>query len=319
VHIPDGGFLSPSLCAGTWCLAAAGLALASRKVRTDWTDRTVPLLGVMSAFVFAGQMVNFPVAGGTSGHLLGGILAAALLGPHVAAMVLTVVLTVQCLFFQDGGVTTWGANVLNLALIGVYSGTAIQRLLVRPGADPARLRLGVAVGAWSSVMAAAAACALEIGASGTAPVKLVLPAMLLTHAVIGVGEALITVAVLSFVLRVRPDLVHRSPPQNRPLSRRLLAGAGMAAALGVALLLSPLASSWPDGLEHVAERLGFGGEAQAMAPAPLPDYEVPGVGIPWLSTALAGALGTLICLSVAWGLARLVSRRFGRSEGGTPP
>lgn len=319
MHIPDGGFLSPSLCAGTWCLAAAGLALASRKVQTDWTDRTVPLLGVMSAFVFAGQMVNFPVAGGTSGHLLGGVLAATLLGPHVAAMVLTVVLTVQCLFFQDGGVTTWGANVLNLALVGVYSGTAIQRFLVRPGADPARLRLGVAVGAWSSVMAASAACALEMGASGTAPLKLVLPAMLLTHAVIGVGEALITVAVLSFVVRVRPDLVHRSPSPRRPLSHRWLAGVGTAAALGVALILGPLASSWPDGLERVAERLGFGGEAQAVAPAPLPDYEVPGVGIPWLSTALAGVLGTLICLAVAWGLARLVSRRLDRSEGGTPP
>jgi cobalt/nickel transport system permease protein len=319
VHLPDGGFLSPTLCAGAYCLAGAGLALASRRVTTDWTDRTVPLLGVKSAFVFAGQMVNFPVAGGTSGHLLGGMLAATLLGPHAAAMVLATVLIVQCLFFQDGGVTTLGANVLNLALVGVYSGHAIRRLVSRETAGAAQTLSGVAFGAWFSVVAAATACALQIAASGTAPLKLVLPAMVLTHALIGVGEALITVAVLSFVLRVRPDLVHRASGRAAPLTLRTLAGAGIAAALGVALFLSPLASSWPDGLERVAEHLGFGQEATPLAPAPMPDYALPGIGLPWVSTAIAAALGTLICLAATWGMARLLSRWLRRPDGSPQP
>jgi len=293
--------------------------VASRKVRADWNDRTVPLVGVMTAFVFAGQMVNFPVAGGTSGHLLGGVLAATLLGPHAAAMVLSTVLVVQCLFFQDGGVTTLGANILNLALVGVYSGHAVRQLLARPATGNARALAGVAVGAWFSVVAAAGACALLIAASGTAPLKLVLPAMLLTHAFIGVGEALITLAVLSFVLRVRPDLMYRAPASATPLPFRTLVGVGLVAALGVALLLSPLASSWPDGLERVAENLGFGEQAGALAPAPMPDYELPGIGLPWLSTAVAGGLGTLICLAVAWGVTRLLARGVRRPSGAPQP
>lgn len=305
MHLPDGGFLSPAICAGAYCLAGAGLAVAGRRVRTDWNERTVPLLGVMSAFVFAGQMVNFPVAGGTSGHLLGGLLAAALLGPHAAALVLTTVLVVQCLFFQDGGVTSLGANVLNLALVGVYGGHGVRWLFARLSPLKTASLPGVAAGAWASVVLASTACALEIAASGTASLRLVLPAMVLTHAVIGIGEALITVAVLSFVQRVRPDLLYQATPAPTRLPARTLVGAGLAAALGVVLFLSPFASSRPDGLEHVAERLGFGADAQPLAPAPLPDYTFPGVGTPWLSTVIAGAVGTLLVLLVTWGAARL--------------
>ena len=307
MHIPD-GFLNPATCAGTALLAGAGLAVASRKVTSGWNDRTVPLLGVMSAFVFAGQMVNFPVAGGTSGHLLGGVLAAVLLGPHAAAMILTVVVAVQCLFFQDGGVTALGANVLNMALLGVYGGYAAFVLAGKVAPGSRGRWIGIAFGSWCSVMLAATACSLELAASGTAPLHLVLPAMLITHAVIGLGEASITLGVVSFVARVRPDLIYRAPSQATPLPAKTLVLAGLAISLGVAVLLAPLASPLPDGLEKVAGTLDFAQRGQAGMPSPLADYHLPGIGSPVLSTILAAVVGTLFCLLAGWGAARLVSR-----------
>jgi cobalt/nickel transport system permease protein len=269
----------------------------------------------MSAFVFAGQMVNFPVAGGTSGHLLGGVLAAVLLGPHAGALVLATVLTVQCLFFQDGGITTLGANLLNLALVGVYTGYGVFRWVSRwlPGTRGGRI--GIAVGAWCSVVAASAVCALELAASGTAPLRLVLPAMLVTHALIGVGEALITLAVVSVVQKVRPDLVYRPGATTRLPARAFLLP-GLAASLGIAILLSPLASSLPDGLEWVAGQLPFVEQDRAPLAAPLADYQLPGVASPALSNLLAAVIGTLLSLVVAWGVARLLARWVRRPSGG---
>jgi cobalt/nickel transport system permease protein len=314
VHIPD-SFLSAPVCVGAYCLAGAGLALASRRVTEAWNDRTVPLVGVMSAFVFAGQMVNFPVAGGTSGHLLGGMLAAVLLGPHAAALVLATVLTIQCLFFQDGGITTLGANLLNLALVGVYTGYGVFRWVSRwlPGARGGSA--GIAAGAWVSVVAASGVCAVELAASGTAPLRLVLPAMLVTHALIGVGEAVITLAVVSVVQQVRPDLVYR-PGVTTPLPARAFLLPGLAASLGVAVLLGPLASSLPDGLEGVAGRLAFAEHDGARLPAPLADYQLPGVASPALSNVLAAVIGTVLSLLVAWGVARLLARWIRRPSGG---
>jgi len=314
VHIPD-SFLSAPVCVGAYCLAGAGLTLASRRVTEAWNDRTVPLVGVMSAFVFAGQMVNFPVAGGTSGHLLGGVLAAVLLGPHAAALVLATVLTIQCLFFQDGGITTLGANLLNLALVGVYTGYGVFRRVSRwlPGARGRSV--GMAVGAWCSVVAASGVCALELAASGTAPLRLVLPAMLVTHALIGVGEAVITLAVVSVVQRVRPDLVY-CPGSVTALPAKAFVLPALAASLGVAILLSPLASSLPDGLEWVAGRLAFVEHERASVAAPLADYQLPGVASPALSNVLAAVIGTLLSLLVAWGVARLLARWVRRPSGG---
>ena len=307
MHIPD-GFLNPATCAGAALLAGAGLAAASRKVTAGWNDRTVPLLGVMSAFVFAGQMVNFPVAGGTSGHLLGGVLAAVLLGPHAAAMILTVVVAVQCLFFQDGGVTALGANALNMALVGVYGGYAVFSVATKLVPGPRGRWIGIAFGSWCSVLLAATACSLELAASGTAPLHLVLPAMLITHTAIGIGEASITLGVVSFVARVRPDLIYRHPPLATPLPARTLLLTGLAASLGVAVLLVPLASSLPDGLEKVAETLPFATRGEAVLPSLLADYQLPGIGSPVLSAILAAVVGTLLCLAVGWGAARLVAR-----------
>lgn len=165
-------------------------------------------MGVMSAFIFAAQMINFPVMGGTSGHLFGGVLAAVLLGPYAGAVVLTCVLIFQCLIFQDGGLLSLGANVFNMAVIGTIGGYVLFNILHRIIGDKKGLLIGAAVSSWISVVSAAFFCALELALSGTSPLRIVLPSMVGIYALIGIGEALITVAVLSFVQKVRPDLIY---------------------------------------------------------------------------------------------------------------
>lgn len=318
MHIPD-GFLDARTCAGTYCFAAAGLVWAGRQVAARLTDRTVPVLGVMSAFVFAGQMVNFPVMGGTSGHLLGGVLAGVLLGPAAASMVLALVLFVQCLFFQDGGLTALGANVLNLGLLGVWGGYAVYRLAGGGRSGPRRLLVAASLGAWSSVVLASAGCALQLAASGTAPLRLVLPAMVLTHAAIGLGEAAITAAVLSFVHKVRPDLIHQPAGLaggSQPLKAVLVTGSLLT--LGVVILLVPFASSAPDGLERLASELGFASQGRAAVATPLADYTVPGVMWDELGAVLAGLLGIAVLLGLAWGVARFAGRSPRRSDPRAP-
>lgn len=207
MHIPD-GFLTANTWLPAWFLSVAGLGLSIKKVGRMLKEKMVPLMGVMSAFVFAAQMLNFPVAGGTSGHLLGGVMSAVLLGPSAAAVVISCVLVVQCLVFQDGGLTSLGANIFNMAFVGAMGGYFIY-FIVRKFMDGRRgILVATAVAAWLSVILAAAACALELAISGTSPLKIVLPAMLGVHALIGIGEALITVIVVSFVLKVRPDLMY---------------------------------------------------------------------------------------------------------------
>jgi cobalt/nickel transport system permease protein len=312
VHIPD-GFLDARTCAGTYCLAAAGLAWAGHHVRARWDDRTVPLLGVMSSFVFAGQLVNFPVAGGTSGHLLGGVLAAAMLGPAAATLALATVLAVQCLFFQDGGLTALGANVVNLALVGVWTGYGLYRLMQKLVPGHPGFLLGLAAGSWGSVVAASVGCALQLAAARTVGLGLVLPAMTLTHALIGIGEATITTAVVAFVIRIRPDLIHQPASCRQPaLGRPAWLLWGLIAALGVVLLLAPLASTWPDGLEQFAERFGISARVRPTLPAPMPDYTVPGIAAAGVATALAGIAGVGLAFGLAWGLGRGLRRGAGR-------
>jgi len=165
-------------------------------------------MGVMSAFVFAAQMLNFPIAGGTSGHFLGGVLAAALLGPCAGAIVIAVVLMVQCLIFQDGGLTALGANIFNMSFVGAVGGYFIYRALNRI-LGKKRILISVACAAWASVVSASIVCSFQLALSGTIPLRVVFPAMASVHALIGIGEAVITVLVFSFVLKVRPDLVYK--------------------------------------------------------------------------------------------------------------
>jgi cobalt/nickel transport system permease protein len=211
MHIPD-GFLTPEVAAACAVPAIGAVGYGLRRASRELDERRVPLLGVTAAFVFAAQMLNFPVAGGTSGHFLGAALAAILLGPWLAGLVLAVVLAVQSFVFADGGVTALGANVLNMGVIGalVVGGLMVGAQRVLPQRRGAFLAVA-GVGAWLAVMAGATATAVELAISGTVPLGTVLPAMLGVHTLIGIGEAVITVAAVSAVMSTRPDVVRTLP------------------------------------------------------------------------------------------------------------
>lgn len=203
MHIPD-GFLSTEVAAASAVVSAGAVGYALRRAEATLDESKAPLLGVTAAFVFAAQMLNFPVAGGTSGHVLGAALAAILLGPWLACVVLTVVLVVQAFMFADGGVTALGANVLNMGVVGGLGAALL--LNAAPRRREAFLGLCGAA-AWLAVMAGATATSFELAISDAVPLGTVLPAMLGVHALIGIGEAVITVAAVSAVLGARPDLV----------------------------------------------------------------------------------------------------------------
>jgi len=207
LHIPD-GFLSSGVAALLWVVAIAAVAIGLRVANRDLDEARVPLLGVLAAFIFAVQMLNFPVAGGTSGHLLGATLAAVLLGPWVACLVMAVVLVTQAFGFADGGVSALGANIVNMGVLGAllagYLVTAGEKAL--PKSRGAFLGV-VGVVSWLAVMVGAAATSVQLAISGIVPLDTVLPAMLGVHALIGIGEAVITVAAVGAVLTARPDLI----------------------------------------------------------------------------------------------------------------
>jgi len=206
MHIPD-GFLSVAVSAILWLLSILVVGYALRRVGQDLGERQVPLMGVLAAAIFAGQMLNFTVAGGTSGHLMGAAIATLLLGPWAAILVLTCVVGIQALIFQDGGLLALGANIFNMGIIGTLGGYAVYRALcgILGGEKRARIPAG-GVAAWLSVFLAAGAMAIELGLSGTTDLVVALTTMLSIHALIGIGEALITMAALGFVQATRPDL-----------------------------------------------------------------------------------------------------------------
>ncbi len=217
LHAAD-RFLSVPVALLFWAITIVVVGISVRKVGRTMDERAIPLMGVMGAFIFAAQMINFPVAGGTSGHLLGGVLAAVLLGPWAGTLVMACVIAVQGLVFSDGGLLVMGANIFNMGIVGTVGGFAIYRALcgVLGGEDRGRIPAS-AVAAWLSVMIAAAFIAAELAVSGTSPAEVVFPAMLLVHTAIGLGEALITAATLAFIGRVRPDLFNLRPDRaGRP-------------------------------------------------------------------------------------------------------
>jgi cobalt/nickel transport system permease protein len=317
MHIPD-GVLDPKAAAVASALAAAGLGYGVVRLRDRLGDRTTVLMGITSAFVFAAQMVNFPIPGvGISGHLLGGVLAAVLLGPWAGACVVATVLVVQCLLCGDGGLSALGANFVNMGLIGSVVGYAIYAPIRRGLGGRRGVVIGAMAAAWFSVILASGAFAVELAASGRRRDFLdVLGWMVLVHAAIGMGEAIITGLVVRFVLRVRPDLID-GVDHDGPRAARLgqVAVGGLGIALAVAVFLAPLASEFPDGLEAVGTRLGFLDEEHAPAPAvpaPIPEYEMPGIGWKPLATAAAGAVGTLVVFGVGLGLARASAAGAGK-------
>lgn len=216
MHIPD-GFVSGEINAATFALTGVMATFAVRKANRDLGERQAPFLGVTAAFVFAAQMINFPVGGGTSGHFLGAMLSSVLLGPVNAFLIMTVVLAIQCFGFADGGLTALGTNVFNMGFISAFL-CYYAFLLFRTvfPKNKGGFLAAVAIGSWISVVVGATVCALELGFSGTVPLHVVLPAMAGIHAVTGIGEALITSAVVSLVMGVRPDLVHGLPLKMRP-------------------------------------------------------------------------------------------------------
>jgi cobalt/nickel transport system permease protein len=292
LHIPD-GFLSLVVSLISWAITAIVLATAVSRTNKSLGEKQVPLMGVMAAFIFAAQMINFPVAGGTSGHLLGGALAAIMLGPWAGMLVMTAVIAVQALLFQDGGLLVMGANILNMGLVTAAIGYGLYRAVSNSSRTAKLTVAGVA--AWISVMAGALLTSLQLWLSGTSQLQIVIPAMLGVHALIGVGETLITVAALAFILQIRPDLLDDRSPSGQGSRGWVVAGAAITL---VVVLLSPFASADPDGLERVAGDLGFLAAGQSAPFELLPDYTLPFLGETAFSTILAGAIGVLVLLAL---------------------
>ncbi|MCA9824853.1 MAG: energy-coupling factor ABC transporter permease [Dehalococcoidia bacterium] len=212
LHAPDGFFSTP-VAVALWIVTAVVVGYSANRASRELDERAIPLMGVMAAFIFAGQMFNFAVPGGTSGHLLGGVLAAILLGPWAGTIVMASVIGVQALVFQDGGLLVLGANIFNMGIIGTLGGYAVYRSLVpllgglSSGRYPA-----AAVAAWLSVFVAAVLTAFELAISDTTSLAVALGAMAGWHALIGIGEAVITVAALTFIANSRPDLLRFGQP-----------------------------------------------------------------------------------------------------------
>jgi cobalt/nickel transport system permease protein len=311
MHIPD-GFLSVLVSIIFWIISVVIIAIALKKTNKGLGEREVPLMGVLAAAIFAGQMLNFSVTGGTSGHLLGAALAVILLGPWPAVLVMTSVVSVQALLFQDGGILALGTNIFNMAIVGVFVAYAVYTLLIRLFKNQSwGLFAAGFIAAWTSIFIASLACALELASSGTSPANIAVPAMGAIHALIGVGEGLITTGALAFIFAARKDLLKLGEARSAG-NQGIVIGGGLI--VFVLTVLSPLASSHPDGLEWVAEQNGFIDTARAALYNIIPDYAVPGISNPALATIAAGMIGIVIVFGVAYGIGR-AEKKASQQEG----
>ena len=324
MHAPD-GFLDPVTTVATAALAIGAVGVALRRSGGELGEREVPVAGVTAAFLFAAQMVNFPVAAGTSGHLIGAALASILLGPSVGVVVATVVVVVQALAFADGGLTALGYNTLNMAVIPGFGAAALfasfRRLLPPTGAGVVAAS-GLAAGL--SIVLSAAAFSLEwlFGATAPVPFDTVFGAMVAVHAVIGAVEGLVTALIVGAVLAARPELVAGARDLDpaalgeRRLPRRAVLLAALVSAVVMASAISQLASTEPDGLERVAEDTGFASSAEPhlLEGGLFADYATDGIADEGLSAAVAGSSGIVITLAVGYGLTRASTTRLRRSD-----
>lgn len=299
MHIPQ-NLLDGPLCPVTAVvsgLCLAGAALAAYRS----TEQPHPLrFAAVSAFIFAAQMMNFPISAGTSGHLLGGVLASALLGVPFGVLAVALVVAIQAVVFADGGLNVLGANLLNMAVIGAGLGGWLRLGLLRAlPSSASRLWIATALASWCSIMLAALACSLELALDGVLPLSQVAPAMLSVHALIGIGEALITCAALAWFGR---SAVVGAISDKRGFAAPVLA------ALLIALCLSPFASPLPDGLEAVMAHYQVLHEAAPLFVTPVADYQWAGVASEWLATGLAGLLGVALTFLLAGALALPLTR-----------
>lgn len=357
MHVPD-GFINAPVSAATGAVAAVAVAVSLRGARRELAgegpagaaaaERTAPLAGLVAAFIFAVQMLNFPVAAGTSGHLLGGALAAILVGPYTGVLCVSVVLLMQGVLFADGGLTALGVNITDMAIVTTVVAYALFRGLVKVLPRKRRsITVASFVAALLSVPAAAVAFTALYALGGTAdvPIGKVFTAMVGVHLLIGIGEAAITALTVGAVIAVRPDLVYGARGLTKPLELRTspLAApadepapeaapapvpaaaapaparrsvrrvwlAGLAAALVCAGGLSYYASADPDGLEKVAHDHGIDAKTEdhAAKDSPLADYGVKDITDPRLSGGLAGVIGVGATLAVGTGVFVVVRRR----------
>jgi cobalt/nickel transport system permease protein len=299
MHIPN-GFLTDPVCTASTLAATAALGVGFARLRQLDSSRSSALMAATGAGIFAAQMVNFSIDHGTSGHVLGAALAAIALGPWCGMLTMALVLTTQCLLFGDGGTSTLGANILNMAVAGTLVASILYTLSTRHVAGTKGKLVGAAAAAFGSVLASASLCAVELAASGTYGLADVFSAMLGVHAVIGVSEALISAAIVGAALAVRNE--------KRSLSTRRVMVGGLLLAVAVAGLLAPLASSAPDGLERVAADLNFAGLATSSY-AVAPDYAMPGIAWPALTVALAGIAGVVIVFVTTYTVGRTATAK----------
>lgn len=320
MHVPD-GFINAATSAGAAVVAGGGLATSLRMGSESLKDKQIPFAGLAAAVIFALQMLNFPVAAGTSGHLLGGALAAILLGPSMGVVVVSVVVIVQAMLFADGGITALGVNVVDMALITALVAWPIFKGLLRILPKSTGSAIGAsAVAAWASVVASSMGftAMYAIGGQGGADIGTVFGAMVGIHALIGIGEGLITATAVGAVLAARPDLVagvgdlelratSTSPSKS---AAGAFVGIGLAVALALVVFVAPLASSSPDGLEAVAQQTGFDAAASDHPiGGPLADYQVTGVENEPAATALSGLIGVGVTFALGLGALAVVQRR----------
>jgi len=311
MHGPD-GFLNAATAVATGAISAGTIGASIRQARTTLTDKQIPLAGLAAAFIFAAQMFNFPVAAGTTGHLLGGTLAAILLGPSVGAIVVTIVVIVQAVAFADGGLTALGYNVLNMAIVTAFGGWAAYRLFrkIFPNSAAGVVAATGLAGGFSVVLSAAAfSVGWLFGANTPVPFDTVFGAMVGAHLLIGVGEGVISGMAVGAVLAARPDLVYgardldRSQLANRKaLSTRTFLISGFGVVLLLAVIVSQFTADGLDGLERVAADTGITATTQESMPSIFADYATEGIGNESLSLAVAGASGAIITLLVGAGL-----------------
>ena len=297
MHVPD-GFINVQVSAATGLLSFGTLWAYIRSAKTLIADKFIALTGMMSALIFVLQMINFPIAAGTSGHLLGGALAVIVLGPRLGLICLSVVVIIQSLLFADGGLSALGVNVLNMAIVTCATGWVIVKYWLKfIGKNKTSIIAASVVSGIITVVFSSIAFTLEYAIGGTIsiPVSSVLVAMISTHFLIGIGEGVITALIVGLLVRVRPDLVYAYDRNDSNTTNVSLYGLFIVLILLLALI-TPFASSSPDGLESVAENFGFQ-ETDGVVLL-LEDYGINAINNNFISTVLSGLLGVIVIVAM---------------------